>query len=77
VWSSMSTSAQERAIALAKARKSLAKVPLLMDMRAKLSVEEGKKLGVEVVHEVEGRVRVAAFDVPGLYSRITNAPKGT
>lgn len=76
VWLGMCEDVQQRVLDRMAAKRELAAVKILSDMRGDMSVEKAEALGIDVLHEVGGKVQLGAFKLPALRSILQNPPKG-
>ena len=74
-WASMSPGAQAAATAAGAQRASLARLPLLLELRGTLPAAEAARLGVTVLDEVGGDVSVGLFALPQLDGWVVDPPK--
>ena len=77
LWNVMSLDTQKYALLAVSVRRKLAAVPMLRDMRAKMTVEQAKRNHVSVLQVVGDDVKLGVFDVPAVISGFMIAPNGT
>ena len=76
LWIDMSQDVQEHAVIVVSERKKLAAVPMLRDMRSKMTVKQAKQNQVKVLYACGDDVKLGVFDVRAVNARFVTGPKG-
>ena len=75
-WIDMSQDVQEHAVMVVNERQRLAAVPMLRDMRSKMTMEQATRNRVSVLDARDDDVKLGLFDVSGVASSFISCPKG-